>query len=144
MVPFQIQESTCSCRIGESVLQYVRASNLSWSCLPWIAKATTRCILEFMGRQLLIPLFLVLFGFLTPSLATRLFHGRVPRLTSDNFHVLPHIRQSGETMTSISAGHIILTPTQPVEAGGHSGDRTQHLLTKVRAFPCFKSMSVTW
>ena len=28
-------------------------------------------------------------------------------------------------MTSVSAGHIILTPTQPVGNGVHSGDRTQ-------------------
>ena len=27
------------------------------------------------------------------------------------------MRQSGETMTSVSAGHIILTPTQPVWSG---------------------------
>ena len=32
-------------------------------------------------------------------------------------YVLPHTRQSGETMTSVSAGHIILTPTQAVESG---------------------------
>ena len=34
-------------------------------------------------------------------------------------------------MTSVSAGHIILTPTEPVGsagAGGHSGDRTRDLL----------------
>ena len=27
------------------------------------------------------------------------------------------MRQSGETLTSVSAGHIILTPTQPVGSG---------------------------
>ena len=32
-------------------------------------------------------------------------------------------------MTSVSAGHIILTPTQPVGSGGHSGNQTQDLLT---------------
>ena len=37
-------------------------------------------------------------------------------------------------MTSASAGHIILTPTQPVgSAGGHSGNRTRDLLTRSRA-----------
>ena len=40
-------------------------------------------------------------GFLTSSSFTRLYRGRAPR-------------QSWETMTSVSAGHIILTPTQPV------------------------------
>ena len=61
-------------------------------------------------------------GFLTSSSITRLYRGRVPR----QFHVLPHTRQSGETMTSVSAGHIILTSTQPVGSGrpqreSHSG-----------------------
>ena len=35
-------------------------------------------------------------------------------------------RQSGETMTSVSAGHVILTPTQTVVCG----DRTHGLLTR--------------
>ena len=43
--------------------------------------------------------------------------GLVPRLTSDKFYVLPHTRQGGKTMTSASAGHIILTTTQPVGIG---------------------------
>ena len=55
-----------------------------------------------------------LFGFLTFSSGTTLYHGRVPRLTSDNFTCLPNTRQSGSTITSVSAGHIILTQTQPV------------------------------
>ena len=49
-----------------------------------------------------------------PSSATRLYRGRVPSLTSDNFFVLPHTRQSGETMTSVSAGDIILLRTEKV------------------------------
>ena len=51
-----------------------------------------------------------LLGFLTSSSTTRLYHGRVPRLTSDNFTCCQNTRQSGETMTSVSVGHIILTP----------------------------------
>ena len=35
-------------------------------------------------------------------------------------------------MTSVSAGHIIQTPTQPV-GSGHSGNRTRDLLTRSRA-----------
>ena len=35
--------------------------------------------------------------------------------------------QSGETLTSVSAGHIILKPTQPGESG--RGDRTHDLLS---------------
>ena len=74
-----------------------------------------------------------LFGFLTSSSTTRLYRGRVPRLTPEN-DVLPHTRKSGETMTSASAGHIILTPIQPVQlgAGGHRWNRTRDLLTRSR------------
>ena len=65
----------------------------------------------------LVCLFVWLFGFLTSSSTTRLYRGRVPRLTSGKFYVPPHTRQSWETMTSVSAGHIILTPIQPVGSG---------------------------
>ena len=54
-----------------------------------------------------------LVGFLTSSSTTRLYRGRAPRQSVWQFYVLPHMRQSWETMTSVSAGHIILTPTQP-------------------------------
>ena len=43
--------------------------------------------------------------------------GRAPRESVWQFYVLPHMRQSRETMTSVSAGHIILTPTQPAGSG---------------------------
>ena len=62
-------------------------------------------------------LFVCLVGFLTSSSTTRLYRGRAPRQSLWQFYVLPHMRQSWETMTSISAGHIILTPTQPVGSG---------------------------
>ena len=58
--------------------------------------------------------FVYLVGFLTSSSTTRLYCGRAPRQSVWQFYVLPHMRQSWETMTSISAGHIILTPAQPV------------------------------
>ena len=58
-----------------------------------------------------------LFGFLTSSSTTRLYRGRAPRQGVWQFYVLPHMRESWETMTSVSAGHIILTPTQPVGSG---------------------------
>ena len=63
-----------------------------------------------------VCLFGWLVGFLTSSstTTTRLYHGRAPRQSVWQFHMLPHMRQSWETMTSVSAGHIILTPTQPV------------------------------
>ena len=50
-----------------------------------------------------------LFGFLTSSSATRPYRGRVPRLTSDNFTVLPHTRQWGDYNFCLSR-----SLTQPV------------------------------
>ena len=66
-----------------------------------------------------IPLDLVgwLVGFLTSPSTTRLYRGRAPRQSVWQFNVLPHMRQSWETMTSVSAGHIRLTLTQPVGSG---------------------------
>ena len=58
-----------------------------------------------------------LVGFLTSSSTSRLYRGRAPRQSVWQFNVLPHMRQSWETMTSVSAGHIILTPTKPVGSG---------------------------
>ena len=58
-----------------------------------------------------------LVGFLTSSSTTRLYRGRAPRQERLTNYELPHMRQSWETMTSVSAGHIILTPTQPVGSG---------------------------
>ena len=59
-----------------------------------------------------VCLFVWLFGFLTSSSTTRLYRGRAPGQSVWQFYVLPHMRQSWETMPSVSAGHIILTPTQ--------------------------------
>ena len=61
--------------------------------------------------------FVWLVVFLTSSSTTRLNRKRAPRQSICQFYVLPHMRQSWETMTSVSAGHIILTPTQPVGSG---------------------------
>ena len=68
-------------------------------------------------RFSMLCLFVCLFGFLPSSSTTRLYRGRAPRQSVWQFYVLPHMRQSWETMTSVSAGHIILTPTQPVGSG---------------------------
>ena len=63
-------------------------------------------------------LFVCLFvWFLTSSSTTRLYRGRAPRQSARQFYVLPHMRQSWKTMTFVSAGPIILTPTQPVGSG---------------------------
>ena len=47
-----------------------------------------------------------LFGFLMSSSTSRLYCRRAPRQSVWQFYVLPHMRQSWETMTSISAGHL--------------------------------------
>ena len=75
----------------------------------------------FGGKQCLEPqtnvffffffFFVCLFGFLTSSSRIGLYCGRTPRQSVRQFYVLPHMRLSWETMTSVSAGHIILTPT---------------------------------
>ena len=52
----------------------------------------------------------------TSSSTTRLYRGRAPRLTSGNFKCC-HTRDRAMTMTSISAAHIIRTPTHPVGSG---------------------------
>ncbi|RUS71567.1 hypothetical protein EGW08_020670, partial [Elysia chlorotica] len=56
--------------------------------------------------------------------------------TSYNFYVLPHTRQGGDTMTPVSAGHIILTPTQPV--------RTAPAWIRTRDLLCQKPMFYPW
>ena len=70
-------------------------------------------------------MFVWLVGFLTPSSTTKLYRGRVPRLTCDNFTCYL-TRDSGETMTSVSAGHIILTPTKPIGSGRGSNPGPPH------------------
>ena len=75
--------------------------------------------------------FVCLVDFLTSLSTTRLYRGRVPRLKSDNlFYVLLHTRQKGETITSVSAGHIILTPTQSV--GSWRPQRESNPVTRSR------------
>ena len=58
-----------------------------------------------------------LVGFLTSSSTTRLYRRRAPRQSVWQFYVLPHMRQSWDATTSVTTGHIILTPTQPVGSG---------------------------
>ena len=55
-------------------------------------------------------------GFLTSSSTIRLYRGRVPRLTSGNFTCC-HMRDRSGWLWLVSAGHFILTPTQPVGSG---------------------------
>ena len=88
---------------------YLREENASLCSLAWTALKLV-----------------CLFDFLTSSLTTRLYRGRAPRQSVWQFYVLPHMGQSWETMTSVSAGHIILTPTQPV------GSRQKFMLREIR------------
>ena len=76
--------------------------------------------------------FVCLVGFLTSSSTTRLYRGRAPRQSVLQFYVLPHMRQSWETMTSVSAGHIILTPTQPVRSGVYFSRKHSKTLENTR------------
>ena len=56
--------------------------------------------------------FVCLFGFLTSSSTTRLYRGWAPRQSVWQFYVLPHLRQSWETMTfCLSRSHY--TDTDP-------------------------------
>ena len=71
-----------------------------------------RVVSIFLLYPLLFYLNLMLVGFINPRQQLGYMTERAPRLMSDNFTCC-HTRQSGETMTSVSAGHIILTPTQP-------------------------------
>ena len=72
---------------------------------------------------------------------TRLYRERVQRLSSGNFTCCHTRVESGETMTSVSAGHIILTPTQPVgsrwpKRGLNSGAPYQESRTLSTELPC--------
>ena len=73
-----------------------------------------------------IKLRVCLFGF-----STRLY--RTGPKTDVLHNVLPHTRPSGETMTSVSAGHIILTPFQPVGCGQPQRGRIRDLITRSHA-----------
>ena len=77
----------------------------------------TRLRPNVVKLSLLVCLFVWLVGFLTSSLTTRLYRGQVPRLTSDNFTCCHTRDRVGRPLTFVSAGHIILTPTQPVGSG---------------------------
>ena len=111
--------------IHEHVDQQQAFSTLAWVINELENITTSRCLdskaksfwssmdVNITNLQRLVWLV----GFLTSSSTTRLYRGRAPRQSIWQFYVLPHMRQSWETMTSVSAGHIILTPTQPVGSG---------------------------
>ena len=69
-------------------------------------------------------MFVCLFGFLPSSSITRLYRGRVPRLTFDNFTCCH---------TRVRAGRPWLLSPNQKGAAGHSRDRARDLLTRSRA-----------
>ena len=117
------------CRKSEDTHMHARKKKRLLSAPKYvhirITEISMRLVSQARERKLVIwrlgnqeiPFFLYLFGFLTSSSTTRLYRGRAPRQSVWHFYVLPHTRQSWETMTYVSAGHIILTPTQPVGSG---------------------------
>ena len=107
----------------------------SWAllvkCLAFTDKSIS-LLKDFLFSQ---SLFLCLIGFLTSSSTTRLSRRKVPKLMSKILHADTQ-RQSGETMTSILAVHIILTPTQPVGSRRQQqGSIPRPLDQKSRALP---------
>ena len=90
-----------------------------WYFNCWLIRALSvfSLYLLFILNYIISPKVGWLVGFLTSSSTTRLYRGRALRQSVWQFYVLSHMRQSWETMTSVSAGHIILTPTQPVGSG---------------------------
>ena len=84
--------------------------------------ATAPTVTQVLGdsvhsTQRVGALFVCLVGIFTSSSTTSLYRGRAPRQSVWQFYLLPHMIQSWETMTSVSAGHIILTPIQPLGSG---------------------------
>ena len=64
--------------------------------------------------------FVCLFGFLTSSSTTRLYRGRAQGQSVWQFYVLPHTRESWETMTSASAGRVGVSRERAATAGTSS------------------------
>ena len=82
-----------------------------------------------------------LIGFLTSSSATRISR-MGSRLTPDNLTCCHTERQSGKTMTSVSADHIILTPTQPIGRGRPQGPNPGPPDQESRAIPTEQPLPV--
>ena len=71
-----------------------------------------------------------LFGFLRSSSTTRLYYGRVSRLTPDNFTCYHTRYTEGRPRLLSQLSHYTNTDPTSREQGGDSGDRTQDLLIK--------------
>ena len=79
------------------------------------------------------------------SSTARLYRGRALRQSVWQFYVLPHTRQSGETMTFISAGRIIRAPTQPVGSGRPQWESNPGLPhQETRTLPTERLLIIPW
>ena len=101
--------------------------------IPWLSFSERTSGLD-MSSIAKCTLSVCFISFSTSSSTTRVYRGRVPRLTSD-ICTCYHTRQSGETKTSVSAGHIILTPTLLVGSGRPQLGRTQELRALLTHLP---------
>ena len=101
----------------------------------WTELIKCKSIVQRAASHLMAWICFVWYGFLTPLSTTRLYHGRAPRQSIWQFYALPHMRQSWETMTSVSAGHIIMTPTQPVGSGQPPHRKPRALPTELQRSP---------
>ena len=82
-------------------------------------------------------MFVWLVGFLTPLSATRLYRGRVPRLTSDNFTcTCCHTRdKAGRPWLLSQPATLYWHRPNRLRAGGLSGNRNHDLVTRPMACP---------
>ena len=91
-------------------------------------------------------IFVCLAGFLTSSSTTRLYRGPAPRQSVWQFYMLPHMRQSWETMTSVSVGHISDTdPTsreRAATAGGTTANEGTRVFTPDVVYLCWVNIDV--
>ena len=107
------------CKLWYDML-WIHTKGSLWFCILWIKYQPLKIMIWFEKKKNPYSIeksCACLFGFLRSSSTTRLYRGRAPRQSIWQFYVLPHMRQSWETMTSVLAGHIILIPTQPVGSG---------------------------
>ena len=131
---------------GGLIKSLVTVSTLLVSTFWTFIKHETIIFCHFETLRVMLQRQIFFFSFLTASSSTELSRGRVPAQTKDTpYSVGPGLKpdnvlpantqtQGGETMTSVSAGHIIVNPTQPVGSWRPAqGSNTKSLDKKSRA-----------
>ena len=100
--------SFIACHLGQSIFY---AQTRHWFqrcvCKSKLYLNSTRWLEALFWTPKISSLFVCLFDFLTSSSTTRLYRGTAPRQSVWQFYMLPHMRQSWETMTSVSAGSVL-------------------------------------